>query len=330
MNQIVILTAKAHELTVVGVITMERVFINKNNQLRSGWKIAILLLVYEIISFIIVDVFSSSIGFIADTANRGTAAPSQISAIIINLINNNLVLWLIMSILDFACLMLVINIILRIIDKKRFKDIGLMSVFKRSNDFVFGLLMGAISMTLIFLVLLATGNITLRENLLKPNFSMTAAVGIITYIIVGIKEEVLSRGYCINVLNQMNNPALSVFISSIIFSALHLFNPNVKLFGLINIVLVGFLLGFMYLKSGNLWMPIGYHIAWNYFQGSVFGFPVSGITQKGVYSISVYQDNLLTGGSFGPEAGVLATIVIILGFIYILQMKNKRKKTIEI
>jgi uncharacterized protein len=103
-----------------------------------------------------------------------------------------------------------------------------------------------------------------------------------------------------------------------------LLNPNLRVLGLVNIVLVGILFGYMYLKTNNLWMPIGYHITWNYFQGDIFGFSVSGLNQKGLYNISTFRDNLLTGGNFGPEAGVLATVVIILGMLLILRIPYKR------
>jgi len=94
-----------------------------------------------------------------------------------------------------------------------------------------------------------------------------------------------------------------------------LMNPKLSALGIFNIFLVGILFAYMFIKTGNLWMPIGYHITWNFFQGNVFGFSVSGITMEGVYAVEYLEDNIITGGNFGLEGGVLATVVIGVGFL---------------
>ncbi len=68
-------------------------------------------------------------------------------------------------------------------------------------------------------------------------------------------------------------------------------------------------------------MPIGYHIAWNFFQGNVFGFNVSGTTVHGIYNIYALKNNVLTGASFGPEGGILTTIVIVIGLLIVSKIK---------
>ncbi|WDC84502.1 hypothetical protein PL321_01700 [Caloramator sp. mosi_1] len=73
----------------------------------------------------------------------------------------------------------------------------------------------------------------------------------------------------------------------------------------------------MTLKTNNLMMAIGYHLTWNYFQDNVFGLPVSGQSPNGIIKVSNLKDNFITGGAFGPEAGILSTIVIILGFLFV-------------
>lgn len=67
-------------------------------------------------------------------------------------------------------------------------------------------------------------------------------------------------------------------------------------------------------------MPIGYHITWNYFQGCVYGLNVSGFDIQGIFSSRILNDNLLTGGAFGPEAGILTTIVIAIGFLIVWKL----------
>jgi len=76
----------------------------------------------------------------------------------------------------------------------------------------------------------------------------------------------------------------------------------------------------MFLKSNNLWLPIGYHITWNYFQGNVFGFQVSGLSTESLYKLNTPVNNIITGGKFGPEGGLIVTFIILIGFIYIWQL----------
>ena len=72
-------------------------------------------------------------------------------------------------------------------------------------------------------------------------------------------------------------------------------------------------------------MPIGYHITWNYFQGNVFGFKVSGTEVEGMLSTTYSQDNIWNGGAFGPEGGLFVTAIILIGFIVVkLYYKNKK------
>jgi uncharacterized protein len=73
----------------------------------------------------------------------------------------------------------------------------------------------------------------------------------------------------------------------------------------------------MFLKSNNLWLSIGYHIAWNYFEGSVFGFQVSGQSTESLYKLNTPIKNIITGGQFGPEGGLIVTLIIVIGFIYL-------------
>lgn len=305
---------------------MGKIFKNKYNELRSGWKIIIVVLSYQLMQLIILIIGGGIISIVVVNSRNRNFTPEQINMEVMSILNSGAGRF-VSQIIGLLCLILVLYIILKTIDRKRFRDIGFTFISRDTGtDLIYGLFMGAVSMTVIFIILLITNNIKLDRGLLYPVFSMSTLFGLISFVIVGISEELLSRGYCINALNVMGKPWMSVIISSVIFSLLHLLNPNLRVFGLLNIALVGILFGYMYLKTNNLWMPIGYHITWNYFQGDIFGLPVSGLNQKGVYNISTYTDNLLTGGNFGPEAGILATIIIIMGILLIWGMPSYKNR----
>jgi hypothetical protein len=82
---------------------------------------------------------------------------------------------------------------------------------------------------------------------------------------------------------------------------------------------------YIYIRSGNIWMCIGYHITWNYFQGYVFGFKVSGTNSQGMLTTVFPKNSILNGGAFGPEGGLFVTIVILLGILFVkLYYKNSQ------
>jgi hypothetical protein len=104
-----------------------------------------------------------------------------------------------------------------------------------------------------------------------------------------------------------------VVLSSAIFGGLHLTNPNATLAGAGGVLLAGVFLAFAYLRSGQLWLPIGLHTGWNLFEGLVFGFPVSGLESYHLVRIVVAGPERWTGGRFGPEAGLVALPALLLG-----------------
>lgn len=211
----------------------------------------------------------------------------------------------------------------RLINKEKFTRMGLRW---QATDLIFGLVLGALSITIIFIFLYATGQITLVNALSAPEFSMFTLLFFIMFIFVGLFEEIFFRGYIISTMASRHNERWFIYVASaLIFSIVHGTNPNVTLLGLVNIALVGLLFAFMFDVTKSLWLPIGYHITWNFFQGNVFGFAVSGLPSYSIYSIEQQTESTLwTGGSFGLEGGLLATIVIAISF-FITYIYGKQK-----
>jgi membrane protease YdiL (CAAX protease family) len=297
---------------------MKKVFINRFGQLRSGWKICIVLAA----SFGFQLLLGMFVGIALTVAAVALGKfDLQNSASIVDA--NNPVTNYIFQLVGIVTMIIAVYMILRLIDKKRFKDAGVVGLKKGARHLGFGLILGAVSMTVIFAVLLLTKNISLTNSFIQPNFSWSTLSGLILFILVGFEEEFFSRGYCMMVLQQTGKRWVMVFVSALIFSLLHVGNSNVKIFGLVNIFLVGVLFAYMVIKTNNIWMAIGYHITWNYFQGNIFGFPVSGMESNGLFGIEVLKDNLLTGGAFGPEAGILTTAVILIGLLVVSRYNGK-------
>ena len=151
------------------------------------------------------------------------------------------------------------------------------------------------------------------------------ALMIFIFIIVGWSEELLSRGYHLQTITSGLGKFWGVILSSAIFGLLHLQNPNATLISTMGIFLAGFFFALGYLRTGQLWLPIGMHFGWNLFEGSVFGFPVSGLEVYKLVQIQITGPDIWTGGKFGPEAGIVIVPTLFIGAIMILLFTRNRK-----
>ena len=131
------------------------------------------------------------------------------------------------------------------------------------------------------------------------------------FFLVAVSEEIFFRGILFRMINRRWNIWAALVISALIFSGLHILNDNATLWSSIAIAIeAGSLLGAAYAYSKNIWLPIGIHWIWNYTQGNILGFPVSG--EDNVTSIitpEISGPQWLTGGSFGAEASVISAVI---------------------
>jgi uncharacterized protein len=217
----------------------------------------------------------------------------------------------------------------RWLDRRPMRDFGFRFSAAWWRDMAFGLFLGALLMAYVFVVELAMGWIEIT-GYLEPGtggfgFWTGIAAAVILFLGVGIYEEMLFRGYHLRNLaegfeGRLINPRgallLAYFLSSIVFGIAHATNPNATLISTVNIAIAGLFLGLGFVLTGELAIPIGLHITWNFFQGNVFGFPVSGM-QFGATFVGINQlgPEMITGGAFGPEAGLIGLSAMLLGSI---------------
>jgi hypothetical protein len=153
------------------------------------------------------------------------------------------------------------------------------------------------------------------------------AAPLILSIVVAVAEELLVRGdQTLNLsegLRPLGRPQAVVaawLISSFSFGMLHLYNPNSTWLSTFYLAMYGLMLGVGFILTGELAIPIGLHFAWNYVQGALFGFPVSGrmLWSTSLLTIQEQGPDFWTGGEFGPEAGLVALMVALLGALLIV------------
>ena len=141
----------------------------------------------------------------------------------------------------------------------------------------------------------------------------------ILFAIGGASEELLFRGYGFQRMVEWLGIRWAVVVDAALFGALHAINPKVSIIPLINIALAGALLAGAYLRTRSLWVAIGLHWSWNWFT-TLFDLPVSGLEfDAPVYDFRELGPDLLTGGAFGPEGGLLATLVLVVAIAWIFR-----------
>lgn len=214
-------------------------------------------------------------------------------------------------------------LIWKFVERKPLYEMGFEPGKKSAKDFIVGLIFGAASISAAFGILLAVGNVLLLGSISKPHITMNTLIDIVLFIMVGFAEEIFCRGYCLRSICEKSGKLKAAVISSIIFSALHLANPNVTPVFFINVFLIGMLFSYMALKV-NIWLPIGFHGMWDYFEGNVWGLPDSGKIVKGIYDTKLVSSNIINGGLVGPEGGLAVTFVILIGFLAVYLIKDKK------
>ncbi len=216
-----------------------------------------------------------------------------------------------------------------LIDRRRFRDFGFALNRQWWADLGFGLLLGALLMTGVFLTEWGLGWVelsgVLRTTVPGQPFGRAILMPAVLFLGVGIVEELLARGYLLRntaeglafrwVGGARGGLITACVVSSVLFALGHADNPNATWVSTVNIAFAGVLLALGFLLTGQLAIPIGLHITWNFFQGSVFGFPVSGMSDFRTTVLATEQTGpeLWTGGAFGPEAGLVGLLAMLLG-----------------
>ena len=242
--------------------------------------------------------------------------------------NNKDLLSLLITLFSFAFISLLVFFRVKVIEKRSFSSIG----FNKNNwlkKYSLGFLIGLAMMSIIVLILFPFGYITVEKNPIQPvGISAIASVLVILlgWIIQGATEEIVTRGWLLNVLSTKYNIGVGLLISSTLFGLMHLTNPNVNYIAVINIILVGLFYGLYVIKTNDLWAVCGMHSAWNFAQGNIFGFKVSGldVSVGSLIDLNLVGSDFVTGGIFGPEAGITATFILLASIGILLFIDKKR------
>src|SRR5215217_4594062 len=271
---------------------LARIFLSPNEpRLRAGWR----LLIQTILLIVLGAVLSIASSFLGPL--------------------NGSLLW--SQILNFLIITGSVYIARRWLDKRSFESLGLKLDKQTLLDILAGIGITFVQMGFIYVLMLALGWLTFKGfawqfdpiSLVIKN----VLIFFVVFIFVAWNEELLSRGYHLQTIASGLNLFWGVVLSSAVFGLLHLGNPNATWVSAAGIFFAGIYLAYGYIRTKQLWLSMGLHLGWNFFEGVGFGFPVSGLDIYPLTRIQIHGPEIWTGGAFGPEAGLIVLPSLILG-----------------
>jgi len=223
-----------------------------------------------------------------------------------------------------GALLLTVWLFRRFIDRRDLADLGF-TLKGYGRDLLAGLSWGTITITAGFAALWLNGNL----RVIAVHIDTGQLLGYLFFFaIVAFNEEVMIRGYVLTNLLEKTGKYTALVLSALIFMIMHLGNENLSLIALINLFLAGIILGVYYIHKRNLWFSIGMHLTWNFFQGPVYGFEVSGMSIQGMIRQELSGNDWLTGGAFGLEGSVV-TVVVVLAAAFLIDRRYRNQSFAE-
>lgn len=208
-------------------------------------------------------------------------------------------------------------------ERRPFSDLGL-TVRGHAKELLFGTLAAILLYLIGFGLSLALGEVEVTGVHFD---SLSLMESWFFFLLVALTEEIMVRGYILGrLLHTPMNKFLALFISAVLFGLLHIFNPNVAFLPMLNLVLAGMFLGSVYLYTRNLCFPIALHLFWNWIQGPVLGYQVSGNHfGTSLLALRVSENDLMSGGAFGFEGSLICTVLVVLFTLAIIWWGEKRE-----
>jgi membrane protease YdiL (CAAX protease family) len=285
---------------------IRRIFINDFGRLRSGWRVLIFAAAFLALFFIVITFLRVAYAialavapplrsnFVADVIFRLSILISALGA-------------------GYLCA--------RFLEGLPWRSLGLTRHAGWFRDLLFGCAVGFAALVVAVAIAAGANGLHFSLNGVSVASIVRSALSTASLLLAAaLAEEATFRGYGLQTLIRGKLVWLGVFLTSVPFGLVHLFNPNVvPVFTLANTILAGLLLSVAYLKTRSLWLPLGIHWLWNWTLGWVFGLPISGLKLVS-YPLLQATDtgpDWLTGGSYGIEGGFACTVALTLFTVFI-------------
>ncbi|MGT2807184.1 CPBP family intramembrane metalloprotease [Streptococcus iniae] len=218
---------------------------------------------------------------------------------------------------------------LKYYEKRPFSSLGFVKKIWKS-EILKGWLVGTSLIIISFLTSYLLGGLSLVSVDFRPLTLLQILSLMPFWFLQGGTEELLTRGWLLPVIKSRTNLIIAIALSSSLFGILHIGNHHVTFLSILSISLSGVLMALYMIKTDNIWGVAGLHGAWNFTQGNIFGVAVSG-TNAGSslfrFQINPNSPEWISGGAFGTEGSLIASIVLMIG-ILILMKQLRQEKTL--
>ena len=281
------------------------IFLNDKQELRSGWKFAVYVAL-----FLIIWVASGLV--ISMVYARSNLPESQLTFLWLNEVA--------LVVPAIAAMLLSV----RFVDRRPLKVFGVGFLPHWQRDLGSGLALASLMLTTLVAGCYAFGYVSIHwTGTQAPGSTLLATFGLI--LIAAVSEELVFRGFPLQVLVEGMGQWPAVITMSVIFGAMHLNNPNASLLGWVNTVLAGVLLSVAYIRARSLWLPYGIHVGWNIGLGFVLGFPLSGLDLASLWTTGIAGSDTILGGGYGPEGGLLATFIFASSALFVHRQEYRKR-----
>ena len=193
-------------------------------------------------------------------------------------------------------------------------------------EYLFGIALGAVMISIPVLICHVSGCVTISFN---QDFSpLYLLLFLFAFILQGMGEEAIFRGYLLTTLCRRNHEWVAIVVSSLMFAVFHIPNQSFGFISFINITLFGIFAAVFMLKRGSIWAVGAIHTVWNFMQGNIFGFSVSGNPKiPALFNAADHGfGTILSGGDFGIEGGLGATVILLIALLLALMMPAKKSE----
>ncbi|MCY7376005.1 MAG: CPBP family intramembrane metalloprotease [Pyrinomonadaceae bacterium] len=281
------------------------IFTNQFGRLRSGWRFSVFIAALILLTFALV----GAVGAILVNLPVGVSKGG-----LLDILTPHFVLLTLAIFLGWLCG--------KFLEGLPFRALGAWFTKNWLKDFIWGLLLGAVSIGLAALILVGFGATSFQLNQAAGQSAilLTLAVSFGVFAVGALAEEAFFRGYIFQTFTRAKLVLFAVALTSLLFAYTHTSNQGANYLSFINTTLAGVWFGAAYLKTRTLWLAFGLHLAWNWMQGAVLGISVSGITS--ITTAPLLQptnsgSTILTGGDYGIEGGIACTIALIISTLLI-------------
>ena len=297
---------------------------------NTSWPVLISILFYVLLAFLFIEgglwigselvgPFSLVIGFLVEFFSPGNGTAS-IQEFFYHY-------FLYYELFSFVVILFLFIFWVKVIEKNALSSLG----FVKRNWLKYlgwGIMFSLVQMGVIALVYQVSGigSFELNELSLEP---ILFILGLFPFwLLQGGTEEVATRGWLLTRIATRTNLPLAIAISSSLFGILHMGNAGVTFLSVLNIILDGVLAGLLFIYTDSIWLVVAQHGTWNYVQGNLLGFQVSGTgADASIFNFTMGSGpDWLTGGEFGAEGSIITTLVLLVSLVIVYCLGERKEK----